>query len=134
EFHSLVAADHVRKASDFHGPGERRGVELGEQGPDRAGVLNRQLSLDATKRGVAEWIERCSSQPTGGTEDLEDRRSPRPQPELAAQAEAAEERWVKQPGDLAPGGGMVEKQAGDLILVLVGEKFVVAGGDGGGER
>src|SRR5581483_4041544 len=129
----FVATDHVRKAGDFHGSGERRCVEVGEQGPDRAGVVNRQLSLDAAERGVAEWIERCSSQPAGGTEGLEERRRPTSQSELVAHAEAAEEWWVQQPGDLAVGGGMVEEQAGDLVLVLVGEEFVVPGGDGGGE-
>ena len=134
EFHVLVAAHHVGEAGDLDGLGECGGVEPGKQSPDGAGVLGRQSALDATKLGAAEGIERRSTQPAGASEGPEKWGRPGAQPELAAQAETAEDGRVEEPGDLPVDGGTVEEEAGHLVFVLVGEEFVVTRGDGGGER
>src|SRR5438105_5808145 len=119
EFHVLVAAHHVGEAGGLDGLGECGGVEPGKQSPDGAGVLGRQSALDATKLGAAEGIERRSTQPAGASEGPEKWGRPGAQPELAAQAETAEDGRVEEPGDLPVDGGTVEEEAGHLVFVLV---------------
>jgi hypothetical protein len=97
----LVPTDDVGQAGELGHHSLRAGVEAPQRVGDQRLVLADERALDAPDAGVAERVQRRAAQPPQCAQRVQQWEGRRPEPQLAPEAQCAQQRRVQQDPPLA---------------------------------